>query len=200
MTPYPDETPPLGGQAEAVSAKRQALETALREEGDRLYGLALRVTRNPDMAADAVHDGFAAAIEKIDDFRGDSALSTWLYRIVFRKAVDILRKRSREEPLSDEDAEAGRPDEAPGRGSAWSRPPDEILFDRESTEALEQALSTLPAVQRAAFELREVEQRPTDEVAEILNLPPATVRVYLHRARLKLRAALGPHFREAASS
>jgi RNA polymerase sigma-70 factor (ECF subfamily) len=199
VTPNPDETPPRGGQA-APPAARQALETALREEGDRLYGLALRVTRNPDLAADAVHDGFASAIEAIDGFRGESALSTWLYRIVFRKAIDLLRKRGREEPLSDEDAEAGRPDEVPGRGSAWSRPPDELLFDRESRQALEEALATLPAVQRAAFELREVEQRPTEEVAEILNLPPATVRVYLHRARLKLRTALGPHFREAASS
>lgn len=178
---------------------REPLERALEQEGDRLYALALRITRDPDLAADAVHDGFAAAIGSIDDFRGDAALSTWLYRIVFRKAIDLLRKRGREEPLSDEDAEAGHADEAPGRGGSWARPPDEILFGRESREALETAMAALPPVQRAAFELREMEQRGTDEVAEILGIPPATVRVYLHRARLKLRAALGPHFREARS-
>ena len=176
---------------------REPLERALEQEGDRLYALALRVTRDRDLAADAVHDGFAAAIESIDDFRGDAALGTWLYRIVFRKAIDLLRKRGREEPLSDEDAEGGRADELPGRGASWPRPPDEILFGRESRQALEAAMSSLPPVQRAAFELREIEQRPTEEVADILGLPPATVRVYLHRARLKLRAALGPHFREA---
>jgi RNA polymerase sigma-70 factor (ECF subfamily) len=181
-------------------SRRDELEQALKDEGDRLYALALRITRNPDLAADAVHDGFAAAIEAIDEFRAESALSTWLYRIVFRKAIDLLRKRGREEPLTDEQAEGGRPDERPGRGASWSKPPDEILFGRESREALEQALATLPAVQRAAFELREVEQRPTDEVADILGIPAATVRVYLHRARLKLRTLLGPHFREARTS
>jgi RNA polymerase sigma-70 factor (ECF subfamily) len=178
-------------------SRRDELERALREDGDRLYALALRVTRDPDLAADAVHDGFATAIERFDDFRGEAAVSTWLYRIVFRKAVDQLRRRGREQPFDEQAAEASERDERRASGGAWSRPPDEILLGEEARRALESALATLPAAQRAVFELREVEQRSTEEVAEKLGMPPATVRVYVHRARLKLREALGPLFKGA---
>jgi RNA polymerase sigma-70 factor, ECF subfamily len=178
----------------AAGSRREELERALAAEGNRLYALALRVTRDADLAADALHDGFASAIENIGDFRDESALATWLYRIVYRKAIDQLRRRGREQPMENED-ELRADDERLERTSAWARPPDEILLGAESREALEQALAELTPVQRAVFELREVEQRPTEEVAEILGIPPGTVRVYVHRARLRLRALLAPHFR-----
>jgi RNA polymerase sigma-70 factor (ECF subfamily) len=176
----------------AAASRRRELERVLSEEGDRLYALALRVTRDADLAADALHDGFAAAIEKVDEFRGDAALPTWLYRIVYNKAIDRVRERSREPSGGDEPEDEA---DSHADGSSWARPPDEILLGKESQRALEQALGGLTPVQRAVFELREVEQRSTEEVAEILSLPVGTVRVYLHRARLRLRALLGPHFR-----
>lgn len=180
----------------AAPSRREDLERVLSAEGDRLYALALRVTRNADLAADALHDGFAAAIEKIDDFREESTLATWLYRIVYRKAIDLLRRRDREPSMTQEPEEIRADDERLARSPAWSKPPDEILLGEESRRALERALGELTPAQRAVFELREVEQRPTEEVAEILGIPPGTVRVYLHRARLRLRALLAPHFRE----
>jgi RNA polymerase sigma-70 factor (ECF subfamily) len=79
-------------------------------------------------------------------------------------------------------------------GQGWSRPPDEVLFGAEARDALERALGELTPVQRAIFELREVEGRSSDEVAQILGLPPGTVRVYLHRARLRLRRLLADTF------
>jgi RNA polymerase sigma-70 factor (ECF subfamily) len=176
----------------AAGSRREELERALAAEGDRLYALALRVTRDKDLAADALHDGFASAIENIGDFRDEAALSTWLYRIVYRKAIDQLRRRGREQPMDDENELRSDDERLPA--SAWSRPPDEILLGAESREALEHALAELTAVQRAVFELREVEQRPTEEVAEILGIPPGTVRVYVHRARLRLRTLLASHF------
>jgi RNA polymerase sigma-70 factor (ECF subfamily) len=179
--------------ASSADSRRRELERVLAEEGDRLYALALRVTRDADLAADALHDGFAAAIEKLDEFRGDAALPTWLYRIVYNKAIDRLRERNRESPIDDDPEGAG--DTEVADTSSWARPADEILLGRESQEALDRALAELTPVQRAVFELREVEQRSTEEVAEILALPVGTVRVYLHRARLRLRALLQPHFR-----
>ena len=167
----------------------------LAEEGDRLYALALRVTRDGDLAADAVHDAFAAALEGLGEFRGEARLSTWLYRIVYRKAIDLLRRRGREQPLEEADEAALAAEDGGGRAAAWARPPDELLLGAESRQALERALQELSPQQRAVFELREVEQRPTEEVAEVLGIPAGTVRVYLHRARLKLRERLSPHFR-----
>lgn len=179
---------------------RAALSRALVEEGDRLYALALRVTRDPDLAADAVQEAFTSALDKQDAFRGDARLGTWLHRIVFNKAIDQLRRRRREEPLPDEEAgELTAQDVRLGHGPSWARPPDELLLGEETRQALEQALGKLTPLQRAVFELKETEGRPTDEVAGILGIAEATVRVHLHRARLKLRDLLADRFRGRAA-
>ena len=176
--------------SDSVATGRDDLVRALAEEGDRLYALALRVTRDRALAADAVQEAFVAALEHVDEFRGEARLSTWLHRIVFTKSIDLLRRGGREIPLpQDGEGEDLQSD------AAWARPPDEILLSAETKEALERALGELPPVQRAVFELRDVEGRATEEVARILEIPPATVRVYLHRARMRLRTLLGPHFR-----
>ena len=175
---------------------RAALSRALVEEGDRLYGLAFRVTRDPDLAADAVQEAFASALDHIDGFRGEARLSTWLHRIVFTKSIDLLRRRRREEPLPEQEAEKLTAEDLRlGRGPSSARPPDELLRGKETRAALEKALGRLTPLQRAVFELKETEGRPTAEVAEILGTAEPTVRVHLHRARLKLRDLLADHFR-----
>jgi RNA polymerase sigma-70 factor (ECF subfamily) len=183
--------------AEPVApADREALSQALVELGDRLYALALRVTRDPDLAGDAVQEAFATALQRIGGFRGESSLGTWLHRIVYNKAIDLLRHRGRQTPLTDEDSGAGpAEDERLAQVPAWSRPPDQILFGEETRLALDEALSRLTPLQRAVFTLREMEGLGTDEVASMLELEPGAVRVHLHRARLRLRSLLGEHFK-----
>ncbi len=181
-------------------ANREALSQALVDHGDRLYSLALRITRDRDLAADAVQEAFATALQRAAGFRGDSSLGTWLHRIVYTKAIDILRARGREAPLVDEDqAPPGSEDDRVGGAPTWSRPPDEILLGAETREALERALAQITPMQRLVFELREIEGRDTEEVAGILDLPPGTVRVHLHRGRMRLRSLLAQHFRGAVA-
>jgi RNA polymerase sigma-70 factor (ECF subfamily) len=185
---------------ERREGSREMLSRALVEHGDRLYSLALRVTRDPDLAADAVQEGFATALAHVGDFRGESRIGTWLHRIVYTKSIDLLRARGREAPMPEEDAPVRPPDEdRVGGAPTWSRPPDEILFGTETRQALDRALLELTPLQRLVFELREVEGRATDEVAEILSLPAGTVRVHLHRARMRLRTLLAQHFRGAVA-
>ena len=86
-----------------------------------------------------------------------------------------------------------------GGAPTWSRPPDEILLGAETRQALDRALAQITPMQRLVFELREVEGRDTDEVAGILDLPPGTVRVHLHRGRMRLRGLLAQHFRGAVA-
>jgi len=180
----------------ADATRREALSRALVEEGDRLYALALRTTRDPDLAGDAVQEAFASALEKADDFRGESRWGTWLHRIVFNKSIDLLRRRRRYEPLPDEDSDRlTAEDERLARRASWTRAPDEVVWGAETRMAMERALDDLTPLQRAVFELKEAGERPTSEVAEILDLTPGAVRVHLHRARLKLRARLGDHCR-----
>lgn len=174
---------------------REALERVLAKDGDRLYALAFRVTRDPDLAAEAVQEAFATALARADDFRGEARVSTWLHRIVYSKSIDLLRQRGREQPLPEEPLELGPEDERLAHSASWARPPDLILLGEETRGVLERALGELTPIQRAAFELSAVEGRGSDEVGEILGIPPGTARVYLHRARLKLRALLEPHFR-----
>ena len=183
-----------------AAQRREALSGALLEHGDRLYSLALRITRDPDLASDAVQEAFATALQRVDDFRGEARLGTWLHRIVYTKAIDLLRARGREAPLPDEEGPGrAQDDDRIGGAPTWSRPPDEILFGSETRQALEKALLLLTPLQRLVFEMREVEGRPTGEVADILSLPPGTVRVHLHRARMRLRALLAHHFRGAVA-
>jgi RNA polymerase sigma-70 factor, ECF subfamily len=186
------------GPAEALPSadRREALSRALVDEGDRLYGLALRVTRDPDLAADAVQEAFRAALEKQDAFRGEARLSTWLHRIVFTKSIDQLRRRKREAPLPEQEpSDFTAEDYELAHRPTWARPPDELLFGVESKAALEKAIDALTPLQRAVFVLKDVEGTPTEEVAEILSMAAPTVRVHLHRARLRLRDLLRDHFR-----
>jgi RNA polymerase sigma-70 factor (ECF subfamily) len=186
----------MTGADEAEPDRRRALSCALVEEGDRLYALALRTTRDPDLAADAVQEAFASALEKGDAFRGESRLGTWLHRIVFNKSIDLLRRRQRYQPLPEEEPDRLTPeDERLAHGASWARPPDELLLGAEARAALERALDRLTPLQRAVFELKEAEGRSTDEVAEVLGLSVGAVRVHAHRARLRLRAQLADHFR-----
>jgi RNA polymerase sigma-70 factor, ECF subfamily len=169
---------------------REALQRALTDEGDRLYGLALRVTRDADLAADAVQEAFASALEHGSSFRGDAAASTWLHRIVYNKAIDSLRRRGREVPWPEEDAEIGPHDWELAHESSG---PEALLQSNESRAALEAALAQLTPQQRAIFQMREEEGLKSDAIGEVLGLSPEAVRVALHRARLKLRSQLMAH-------
>lgn len=192
MSPGPDR---------AKATRREALSRVLVEEGDRLYALALRTTRDPDLAADAVQEAFASALEKADDFRGEARWGTWLHRIVFNKSIDLLRRRRREMPLPEEDRDSfTSEDERLAEGASWAQGPYDVLINAEVKVALEEALEELTPLQRAVFELRQAEGRATDEVADILELSPGAVRVHLHRARLRLRSHLSRHFRGRAPS
>lgn len=169
---------------------REALASALEQEGDRLFSLALRVTRDQDLAADAVQAAFVSALEGADSFRGDAALSTWLHRIVYNKAVDLLRLRGREASSSEEPDSLRDDDLRLAHAPSWARP-ERGIARAELRRALDAALAELTPLQRAVFEMREEEGNTTEQVAEALGLTPAAVRVHLHRARLRMRVRLG---------
>jgi RNA polymerase sigma-70 factor (ECF subfamily) len=173
---------------------KAALASVLETEGDRLYRLALRVTRDPGLAEDAVQEAFASALAGVSSFRGEARLGTWLHRIVYTKAIDLLRQRAREAPLPDDVAELGPEDDRLAHTPSWSRPPDDLLASAETRAALEEAMGVLTPLQRAVFELREMEGRTTEETSEALGVSAGAVRVHLHRARLRLRARLAPRF------
>ena len=189
-----------GGRMRPHPANREALSQALVDHGDRLYSLALRITRDRDLAADAVQEAFATALQRASGFRGESSLGTWLHRIVYTKSIDLLRARGREAPLADEDAAApGSEEDRVGGAPTWSRPPDEILLGAETRAGPGEGPG--PDHAHAAPGLRAARGRGSRHRrgGRDPRPPPGTVRVHLHRGRMRLRGLLAQHFRGAVA-
>ena len=159
-----------------------AFEEIYRAHAGRLYSLACRMLGNPADAEDLLQDIFLAAHRKLDSFRGDSALGTWLYRLATNLCLDHLRSRAgRSSQVTDSLADEPFLADAASRG----------LADRAVTRMdLERALAQLPEGCRAAFVLHDVQGLEHREVAEILGIAEGTSKSQVHKARLRLRALL----------
>lgn len=144
------------------------------------FAVALRIVRSREDAEEAAQDAFVRAWRALPQFRGDARFSTWLLRIVTRRALDqtatLRRRRERELVTAEGDVEA-LPD------PASYRRPDRTRF------RLERLVGELPEAQRAVITLYYLRDRSVDETAHILDLPPGTVKTHLHRARAALRRA-----------
>jgi RNA polymerase sigma-70 factor (ECF subfamily) len=145
------------------------IERVYREVGDRLWWALLAYTGDREMASDAAAEAFARALATPETIRDPAA---WAWRVAFRVATTLLRA-----PKTAGDREA-------------SYEVDDRAVDVRAGDVM-QALKLLPQKQRAVFVLFYLEDRPAAEIAELLEMAPATVSVHLHRARRKLRAILG---------
>jgi RNA polymerase sigma-70 factor, ECF subfamily len=168
---------------------------------DRLWAVALRTVSDPEEAADALQEAMVSAFRRADDFRGDSAVTTWLHRIVVNAAIDRLRRRSNRIVSWSGDGETlealaahGTPGAQSGPGSPQSAAagspthlpvadPADAIETRLDVDA---ALRMLPPQQRAALVLVDMLGYPVAEVAEILNVSAGTVKSRCARGRARL--------------
>lgn len=155
---------------------------------DQAYRLALRLAGDPGEAEDALQEALYKAWRALPRFRGDARFATWLYRIVYRVAVDRARKAK---PLPVDDARlldaAGSHDPA---AAAWYDP-ESRWEGVEAQRELEAALQKLPPSYRAALTLYYVEGLTVRDIAGVLDVPVGTVKTHLHRARKALKRELG---------
>jgi len=162
-----------------------AFDEVYRAHAGRLYSLAWRMVGNPTDAEDLVQDIFLSAHRKLDSFRGEAALGTWLYRLAMNQILDHLRSRA---------ARAGQLtdglDDATVIEDAMARKLDASAIDRVD---LERAIAQLPEGCRAAFVLHDVEGLEHREVADVLGVAEGTSKSQVHKARLRLRGLLGKH-------
>ena len=181
-TPAPGRADELALVARCRRGDLAAFEQIYRAHSGRLYSVAYRMVGNAADAEDLLQDIFLAAHRKLDSFRGDSALGTWLYRLATNLCLDHLRSRAaRSSGLTDPlDDEIGLAD-AGSRG----------LAERAVTRMdLERALARLPEGCRAAFVLHDIEGLEHREVAEALGIAEGTSKSQVHKARLRLRTLL----------
>jgi RNA polymerase sigma-70 factor, ECF subfamily len=151
-----------------------AFTEIFRRHRDQLWAVALRTTGDPEDAADAVQEALISAMRHAASFRGDAKVSTWLHRIVVNACLDRLRRRAAHptSPLPDDD-------HAPSIAR-------DDYDDRDTAADVHAALATLPAEQRAAIVLVDIEGYPVDEVAAMLEVPSGTIKSRCARGRAKL--------------
>ena len=157
---------------------------------NRLWAVALRTTGNPEDAADALQDALISAFKRAESFRGDSAVTTWLHRIVMNACLDRLRRAKVRlaDPLPDDLEERASLDAVAGAGAADDPEAHALAGDRR--QRVLAALSELHADQRAALVLVDMEGYPVQEAARILEVPPGTIKSRCARGRARLAVLL----------
>lgn len=176
----------------------EAFNEIVERYADKIYRLALRITRNPSDAEDILQQAFLS-IERLDALREGSKFSTWFYRVALNSCFMQLRaEKKHRKNLSLNDyqpyMEAGALSGMQTRN--WCRRPDDMVISREWMERIEKALGELPAAYRVVFHLRDIEGFSNLEAAKILGLSLANVKSRIHRARLFLRGRLSDYFYE----
>ncbi len=164
----------------------------MRRHNQRLYRTARSILHHDADAEEAVQDAYLRAFTHQHDHLGRASLSTWLTRIVINEALGRLRRRRTVESLDElteaATLEAMMGDSFPARRSEGG--PEETVARAEMRSIIERAIDELPTAFRVVVVLRAVEQLSTEEAAQILGLPAATVRSRFHRGRQRLRHTL----------
>jgi RNA polymerase sigma-70 factor (ECF subfamily) len=176
-------------------------ERALADLADayssKIYQLAFRYLRNKEDAEEITQDVLFKVYRKVDAFRGDAQLSSWIYRITFNAAMSRLRT-ARYQRAQAEDRRAAAASEDEGSAGAsrshdvadWSDMADERVLRTQLRQRVFRAILALPAIYRAPVMLRDIQGMSTEEASAMLKVKDQTLKSRLHRGRLILRKQL----------
>ena len=183
-----------------VDRLRSGDEAALTELADayrvKIYQLAFRYVRNNEDAEEIVQDVLFKVYRNVADFRGDAALSSWIYRITFNTAMSRVRTAAFQRSQADNTLQSAREDVEREQGDTvrepadWSKMGDESVFRSQLRRRVFGAILALPAIYRAPVLLRDIQGMSTEEASAVLNVKDQTLKSRLHRGRLILRRQL----------
>jgi RNA polymerase sigma-70 factor (ECF subfamily) len=181
------------GDAECVKRVQRgdadSFEVLVRRHQKATFNLVYRLLGDYEEAAEVAQEVFLSAFKSIHQFRGDANFSTWLYRIAFnhastrRKSLQLAQQRH--VPLDGT--------ELIGDGDA-SADPEKRAQERETQQRVQRALNSLHKDDAAIIILRDLQDAPYEEVAQMLEIPVGTVKSRLHRARRALKELLAPQY------
>jgi RNA polymerase sigma-70 factor (ECF subfamily) len=176
----------------AKAGEKEAFRALVVRHQRKVYAVALGIVKDPDTAWDVAQEAFVRVHGHLADFKGDSAFSTWLYRIATHLAIDsVRRERTSQKDDVDEVNEGLLSDGAEGiLATNLGNDPRQNALRRELAGKIQEALATLPEKHRTILVLREVEGLSYEELAERLGIHKGTVMSRLFHARKKMQAAL----------
>ncbi len=170
------------------SPSTETFEEIVEKYGEFVYNVALRMMADPHEAEDVTQEAFIDAFRAWERFRGESQVSTWLYRITVNRSLMKLRKEKKRRLLT----ETGYEDR---NMVSWSDSPERQALGSELREKLQEGISLLPPDLRAAVVLRDVQGLSNTEASEALGISVASLKARLHRGRVLLRNYLEEYVR-----
>lgn len=179
----------------------EAMQAIVNYYERSLYNFGLRICGQKQDAEDILQDTFLSAFRSLQDFRGESSLKTWLFKIAAHACFKKRRKKKCEPdyelslesllPASQEQGEYDIPD--------LSTDPSKSLLDSELKNIILEGMQALPPIYRMVFNLRDLEGFSTEQTAQIMDLTPQAIKTRLHRARLFLRKTISERYRKDSS-
>lgn len=173
-----------------------AFEEIISRYESKVMSLALRFTRNQEDGEEVMQDVFTTVYRKIDGFRGQSAFSSWLYRIVVNAAFMKLRKRKQNHTIAMDDLSPAIKQYCIDRDTFSGSYSQNLPVSHEMQAVIQNAVNRLPDQYRAVFVLRDVDGLSNQETGEILNLSIPAVKSRLHRSRIMLRKKLQRYYED----
>jgi RNA polymerase sigma-70 factor, ECF subfamily len=157
----------------------EAFSELLNQHQDAVYSLIVQIVSSREDAEELTQDVFIKAFKKINSFRGESSISTWLYRIAYNTAISATRKRKLNFMNLEEKSLNNIPDDVV----------DELLNhedDEKLLQAMKEAVEKLKPEEKAMISLYYSQERPINEIAKIMKLSPENIKVKLFRTRKKI--------------
>jgi len=176
----------------AAAGESEAFEAIVREFGERVRSVALRMLGDPHEADDLAQEVFISVYNHLHSFRGEARLSTWILRIARNQCLNRIKAHKRRYKGSERLGHDVRSLGALPGVAASQQAPDKAAISNETRGQIEGAIAALPPKQRWLVVLRDIEGLSYDEIAEVTSLRVGTVKSRLHRAREKLARALAP--------
>jgi RNA polymerase sigma factor (sigma-70 family) len=180
-------------EAILIENLRRGDQSAFREiveaTKDMVYNTALGILQNTEDAEDITQEVFVQAYESIDKFKGESKLSTWLYRITVTKSIDQIRKKKRKKRFGFLQSMFGNDDLVVHEPPDFNHP-GVLLDKKEDATLLFKSVEKLPENQKTAFVLNKMEGLSYQEVSEVMDTTVSSVESLLHRAKTNLKKML----------
>jgi RNA polymerase sigma factor (sigma-70 family) len=184
-------------QPELIVLLQQGNETAFKELVETynklVYNTTLAIVQNETVADDITQEVFIKVYQSINTFRGESKLSTWLYRIAITKSIDYLKYKKRKKRFAFIQSLAGNSNEEVFHPPEFNHP-GIVMEQKENAAALFKAMNKLPDNQRIAFTLHKLEALKHEEVAAVMQVSVQAVESLIARAKANLRKILKTFF------